>query len=83
MKGIVIDRGKPLAEEARTGHNRWHPDIEPIVEVAEGEDVTLETRDACDGYLTPRSTTADLSGPPLGKRPRRSYEGCQPPSGLR
>jgi len=66
MKGIAIDRRKPLAEEPRTGHNRWHPDIEPIVEVDEGEDVALETRDACDGYLTRRSTTADLAGLPAG-----------------
>ena len=63
---ISIDRRKPLAEEPRTGHNRWHPDIEPIVEVGEGEDVTLETRDACDGHLTPRSTVADLATLPVG-----------------
>ena len=63
---ISIDRGKPLAEEPRTGHNRWHPDIEPIAEVGEGEDVTLETRDACDGHLTPRSTVADLATLPVG-----------------
>jgi formamidase len=63
---ISIDRGKPLAEEPRTGHNRWHPDIEPIVEVGEGEDVTLETRDACDGHLRARSTVADLATVPVG-----------------
>jgi formamidase len=66
MKAISIDRRKPLAEEPRTGHNRWHPDIEPILEVDEGEDVALETRDACDGYLTPRSSAADLAGLPAG-----------------
>jgi acetamidase/formamidase family protein len=63
---ISIDRRKPLAEEPRTGHNRWHPDVEPLVEVGEGEDVTLETRDACDGHLTPRSTVADLASVPVG-----------------
>jgi formamidase len=66
MRTILIDRRKPLAEEPRTGHNRWHPDIEPILEVGEGEDVALETRDACDGYLTSRSTVADLAGLPAG-----------------
>ena len=66
MKTISIDRRKPLAEEPRTGHNRWHSDIEPIVEVAEGEDVALETRDACDGHLTARSTVADLASLPVG-----------------
>jgi formamidase len=66
MKTISIDRRKPLAEEPRTGHNRWHPDIAPIVEVAEGEDVELETRDACDGHLTARSTVADFATLPAG-----------------
>ncbi len=66
MKTISIDRRKPLAAEPGTGHNRWHPDVAPVVEVAEGEDVALETRDACDGHLTPRSTVADLAGLPVG-----------------
>ena len=26
---------KPLSAEPRTGHNRYHPDIEPVLEVAE------------------------------------------------
>ncbi len=66
MKTISIDRGKALAQEPRTGHNRWYPDIEPIVEVGEGDDVALETRDACDGHLTSRSTVADLATLPAG-----------------
>jgi formamidase len=36
------------------------------VEVGEGEDVALETRDACDGHFTPRSTVADLTSLPVG-----------------
>ena len=48
---ITIDRTKHLADEPKTGHNRWHPDIAPIVEVEAGEEVALETRDALDGYL--------------------------------
>ena len=46
MHSIRIDRGKRLAEEAGCGHNRFHPDIVPVVEVGEGEEVALETRDA-------------------------------------
>jgi formamidase len=63
---IRINRGKTLAEEPNTGHNRWHPDIPPIVEVEEGQEVALETRDALDGYLTPTTTEADLGGVRLG-----------------
>jgi formamidase len=61
MKSVTIDRKRPLRDEPKTGHNRWHPDISPIVEVDEGEEVSLETRDALDGYLTPRSTEADFA----------------------
>jgi formamidase len=66
MKTVSINRHAHLADEPKTGHNRWHPAIPPVVEVAEGEDVALETRDACDGYLGPSSTVADLAGVPFG-----------------
>ena len=39
MQSITIDRSKPLREESNTGHNRWHPDIPPVIEVDEGEEV--------------------------------------------
>jgi formamidase len=61
MPAIRIDRGKPLAEEPRKGHNRYHPDIEPALEVGVGEEVVLECRDALDGQITPRTTVADLA----------------------
>ena len=49
MHAIRIDRSKPLAEEPHVGHNRFHPDIPPVLEVDEGEEVVMETRDALDG----------------------------------
>jgi formamidase len=62
LKGIAIDRSKQLKNEAHTGHNRWHPDILPVLEVSPGEDVFIETRDATDGQMTKQSTPADLPG---------------------
>ena len=62
MKGIEIDRGKRLKEEPDKGHNRWHPDIPPVLEVEPGEEVVLETRDALDGQILPGVTTAELEG---------------------
>src|SRR5687767_8652709 len=59
-KGISIDRTKRLREEPQKGHNRWHPDIAPVIEVEPGEDVTLETRDAMDLQIGPRTTAKDL-----------------------
>ena len=60
MQSIRIDRDKRLAYEPGNGHNRFHPDIAPIVEVGEGEEVALETRDALDGQLKPGTTVADF-----------------------
>ena len=60
MKSIEIDRGKALRDEPSTGHNRYHPEIPPILEVDEGEEVVLETRDAVDGQLASDATVDDL-----------------------
>lgn len=62
MHDITIDRSKRLREEPHTGHNRWHPDIPPILEVAPGEEVRIETRDAADGQIRDGMTPADLDG---------------------
>lgn len=59
-KVAPIDRAKTLLEEPHSGHNRWHPDIPPILSVRPGEIVCIETRDAYDGQLGPRSTDQDL-----------------------
>ena len=60
MKSVEIDRSKPLAAEPHTGHNRWHPDLTPVLEVDEGEEVVLPTRDALDGQFDASSTVDDF-----------------------
>ena len=62
MKSVEIDRSKRLKEESAKGHNRWHPDIPPILEIDPGEEVVLETRDASDGQIKPNMTVDDLHG---------------------
>ncbi len=47
-------------------HNRWHPDITPVVTVAPGEALTLETEDGLAGQLTRESTHADCATLDLG-----------------
>jgi formamidase len=59
-KRIEIDRKKCLRDEPRKGHNRWHPDIAPVIEAEPGEEVTLETRDANDLQIGPATTAKDL-----------------------
>lgn len=65
MKRIELDLSLPCAREPHKGHNRWHPDIPPALEVDQGEEVLLQTRDALDGQVGPHSTSADLAGADL------------------
>ena len=57
---VRIDASKPLKAEPGTGHNRWHPDIPPILRVDPGDRVALETRDALDGQITARSKLEEV-----------------------
>ena len=66
MKSIEIDRSKPLRDQPGTGHNRFHPDIPPILEVEAGEEVVLETRDGVDGQLGPGATEAAMASMEAG-----------------
>ena len=61
MKCVRIDRNKRLKDEPHTGHNRWHPDIPPILEIEPGEELVIETRDARDGQIRMGTTIADLA----------------------
>ncbi|MBM3941278.1 MAG: acetamidase, partial [SAR202 cluster bacterium] len=67
MKSIRPDLSKTCAEEPSKGHNRWHPDIPPAVEIAPGEELELDTRDTMDGQITPRSKSSDLKGLQTGR----------------
>ena len=58
---IRIDRTRSLQFEPSTGHNRWHPDIAPILRVNEDEIVALETRDAFDGQIAQDTSNNELS----------------------
>jgi formamidase len=61
MQSVEIDRGKRLRDQPGTGHNRFHPDVPPIVTVAEGEEVILPTRDGVDGQFGPGTTEPDMN----------------------
>ncbi|WP_397542562.1 acetamidase/formamidase family protein [Roseovarius salis] len=52
-RAVLIDRALSLPQQPATGHNRWHPDIPPVLSVAPGDLVRLQTRDAADGQITP------------------------------
>jgi formamidase len=61
IERVRVDAGKPLADQPGVGHNRWHPDIEPVVSVEPGVSITLETLDAMDGQLIATSDEDDVA----------------------
>ena len=62
---VRVDYTKSLVEEPETGHNRWHPDIAPVVTCDPGDEVVLDTRDAFDGQMGPDATLETVAGPNL------------------
>ena len=66
MKSVEIDRSKRLVDQPKTGHNRWHPDVPPILEADEGEEILLETRDGVDGQLGPSVTAEGMAAMDAG-----------------
>jgi formamidase len=47
-------------------HNRWHPDLPPVAEVAPGVEITLETENGLADQLTRASSHADAGRLNLG-----------------
>lgn len=57
---IELDLSRPLVEDPRAGHNRWHPDIPPVLRCAPGDTVAIQARDGYDGQFTRDSTAEDV-----------------------
>jgi formamidase len=57
---VSVDHALPLAKQPECGHNRWHPDIRPILKIASGDRVILETLDSFDGQILPTTNVDDL-----------------------
>jgi formamidase len=47
-------------------HNRWHPDLAPVAEVAPGDEIRLETEDGLGAQLTRDSSHEDAGRLDLG-----------------
>ncbi|TLY00274.1 MAG: acetamidase/formamidase family protein, partial [Thaumarchaeota archaeon] len=39
---ITLKKGRRAADQEDKVHNRWHPDIKPIVEISPGDEIRLE-----------------------------------------
>ncbi len=62
MKSLKLNRNLRCGDEPAKGHNRWHCEIAPALEVEPGEDVELDSRDALDGQVTAATSAEDLRG---------------------
>lgn len=57
---VTADPWKPLAEQPGVGHNRWHEDIPPVVEVEPGDRVIIDTLDALECQVLPGMSNEDV-----------------------
>jgi formamidase len=64
---VFVDRDKPLSEHPGQGHNRWHPAIEPMVRVGDGDEVVIHTRNGFDNQITFGMEASELAGVSLGR----------------
>lgn len=51
---------RALVDAPETGHNRWHPDLPPAIEIDAGDEIAVDCRDGLDGQITPQTSDADL-----------------------
>jgi formamidase len=58
---ILVDHERPVRDQPDRCHNRWHPDIPPVLSCRPGDEILLETRDAVDGQFTLDSFHADVA----------------------
>lgn len=59
---IEIDARKSPADQSTPLHNRWHPLIPPLLEMAPGSDCRLQCLDFTGGQINPTDDTRDVEG---------------------
>lgn len=66
MHHIEVDQSKRVGDQPSIGHNRWHEDIPPVIEVEPGDRVVIDTMDAFDGQVIKTMLDADVGTLDLG-----------------
>lgn len=64
---IAVDTTVTLQADPASGHNRWHPGIEPRARVRAGEAITLECRNGVNALLAAPLTAGDILALDLGE----------------
>lgn len=71
---LRVDANRPLIEQPDTGHNRWHPLVRPLIQVAPGEVLSIDLRDGLDAQITE-------TRPPRGEPPHFDFTRPHPMTG--
>ncbi|AWB84440.1 formamidase [Corynebacterium liangguodongii] len=78
----TLDSSRPFDQQDVVGHNRWHPEIPPIINVKPGETVYAESREWFDGYIKNDDNAHDILTVPFEKPHQLSgpfrIEGAKP-----
>lgn len=57
---LPVDRTQSLCHQPHVGHNRWHPEIAPKIEVDPDQVIGIETLDAFDGQITAATVNEEV-----------------------
>jgi acetamidase/formamidase len=60
-----LDNTKSFTDQKHVGHNRWHPDIPPVVSVKPGEVFRADCREWFDGAIHNDDSADDVRNAPL------------------
>ncbi|HJU09991.1 MAG TPA: acetamidase/formamidase family protein, partial [Candidatus Binataceae bacterium] len=61
VREVRLDKNKRLALQAAKGHNRWHPDIPPVLRIDPGDEVVLDTLDGVDRQILPTTRLTEVA----------------------
>ena len=62
---FTLDNTKPFRDQAKPGHNRWHPDIPPVATVRPGETFRVDCREWFDGHIRNDDSASDVLTAPF------------------
>jgi formamidase len=60
-----LDSTRRFTDQEKVGHNRWHPDIPPVVTVRPGQSFRVHCREWFDGAIHNDDSAADVRDAPL------------------
>lgn len=62
-----LDSSKPFTEQEKLGHNRWHPEIPPVITVRPGDSFRVDCREWFDGAIKNDDSADDILNAPLNE----------------